>query len=113
MTTHEILDVLYGCYENHMPVSYKSLVNTLKLHDIPFTHHVYEITEDVRTTSGYYTFRTKRSCAVDISIELYGEGSRIAITMVNDYITHMNIEFSMANMFMNSSSLTDLDLNNF
>ena len=113
MTTHEILDVLYGCYENHVPVNYKSLINTLKYLNIPFTHRVYEITEDVRTTSGYFTFRTKRSCAVDINIELYSEGSRIAITMVNDNITHMNIEFSMANMFMNSSSLTDLDLNNF
>ena len=111
MTTHEILDVLYGCYDNHVPVSYKSLINTLKYLNIPFTHHVYEITEDVRTTSGYFTFKTKRSCAVDISIELYGEGSRIA--MVNDYITHMHRELSMANMFMNSSSLTDLDLNNF
>lgn len=111
MTTHELLDILYGCYENHMPVSYKSLVNTLKLHDIPFTHHVYEITEDVRITSGYYTFRT--TCAVDINIELYGEGSRIVITMVNDNIININRELSMANMFMNSSSLTDLDLNNF
>lgn len=111
MTIHELLDILYRCYENHVPVSYKSLVNTLKLHDIPFTHHVYEITEDVRTTSGYYTFRT--TCAVDINIELYSEGSRIAITMVNDYITHMHRELSMVNMFMNSSSLTDLDLNNF
>ena len=88
MTIHELLDILYGCYENHMPVSYKSLVNTLKLHDIPFTHHVYEITEDVRATSSYFTFRT--TCAVDINIELYGEGSRIVITMVNDNITHMN-----------------------
>lgn len=104
MTIYDILDTLYGCYENYVPVSYRSLVNTLEYHDIPFSHHVYEISEGIRTPNDCFTYKT-RSCAVDINIELYSEGSRIVITMVNDHITHMNRELSMANMFMNCTNL--------
>lgn len=104
MTIYDILDVLYGCYENCVPISYGSLINTFKLHDIPFTLNVYEIITEVKTPYERYP-RKASQCAVDINIELYNEGSRITITMVNDYITNIDKELSMANMFMNCRSL--------
>ena len=102
MTIYDILDTLYGCYENCVPVSYRSLINTFVLHDIPFTHNVYEIIAEVRIPYERYPHKTSQ-CAVDI--EIYSEGSRITITMVNDYITNINKELSMANMFMNCGPL--------
>lgn len=104
MTIYELLDVLYGCYENYVPVSYRSLINTLQYLNIPFTHNVYEITEEVRTPYEPLPYKLSQ-CAVDINIELYNEGSRIVITMVNDHITHIDRELSMANMFMNCTNL--------
>lgn len=107
MTIYELLDVLYGCYEHYVPVSYRSLINTLQYLNIPFTHHVYEITEDVRTPYEPLPYKLSQ-CAVDINIELYNEGSRIVITMVNDHITHIERELSMANAFINCTNLTYL-----
>lgn len=107
MTIDDILDTIYGCYENYVPISYRSLINTFVLHDIPFTNNVYEIITEVITPYERYP-RKASQCAVDINIELYREGSRIIITMVNDYITNISREPSMANMFMNCASLENL-----
>ena len=107
MSTYDILDVLYGCYENCVPVSYRSLINTLEYHNIPFSHNVYETITEVRTPYERYP-RKVSQCAVDINIELYREGSRIIITMVNDNITEMRRELSFSNMFMNCTSLENL-----
>ena len=107
MTIDDIIDTIYGCYENHVPVSYRSVINTLEYHDIPFSSHAYETITEVRTPYERYP-RQLSQCAIDINIELYKEGSRIIITMVNDYITNINKELSMANMFMNCRSLDDL-----
>ena len=104
MSTYDILDILYECYENCVPVSYRSLINTLEYHDIPFSSHAYETITEVRTPYERYP-RQLSQCAIDINIELYREGSRIIITMVNDYITEMRRELSMANMFMNCKNL--------
>ena len=104
MSTYDILDTLYECYENCVPVSYRSLINTLEYHDIPFSSHAYETITEVRTPYERYP-RQLSQCAIDINIELYKEGSRIIITMVNDYITEMRRELSMANMFMNCKNL--------
>ena len=102
MNIYDILDTIYGCYENYVPISYGSLINTFKLHDMPFTINVYEIITEMITPYERYP-RKASQCAVDI--ELYNEGSRITITMVNDYITNIDKELSMANMFMNCRSL--------
>ena len=104
MTIYDILDTLYECYENCVPVSYRSLKNTLEYHDIPFSSHAYETITEVRTPYERYQCQLSQ-CAIDINIELYREGSRIIITMVNDYITEMRRELSMANMFMNCKNL--------
>ena len=104
MSTYDILDTLYECYENHVPVSYRSLINTLEYHDIPFSSHAYETITEVRTPYERYP-RQLSQCAIDINIELYREGSRIIITMVNDYITEMRRELSMANMFIKWKNL--------
>lgn len=104
MTIDDIIETIYGCYENYVSISYGSLINTFKLHDMPFTINVYEIITEVITPYERYP-RKASQCAVDINIELYNEGSRITITMVNDYITNINKELSMANMFMNCRSL--------
>ena len=105
MTIDDIIETIYGCYENYVSISYGSLINTFKLHDMPFTINVYEIITEVRTPYERYP-RKASQCAVDI--ELYNEGSRITITMVNDHITHIERELSMANMFMNCTSLEKL-----
>lgn len=110
MTIYELLDVLYGCYENYVPVSYRSLINTLQYLNIPFTHNVYETTEEVRTPYEPLPYKLSQ-CAVDINIELYNEGLRIVITMVNDHITHIDRELSYSNMFMNCTSLEKLIIN--
>ena len=102
MTIYDILDVLYGCYENCVPVSYRSLKNTLEYHDIPFSSHAYETITEVRTPYERYP-RQLSQCAIDINIELYKEGSRIIITMVNDYITEMRRELSFSNIFMGTT----------
>ena len=107
MTIYDILDVLYGCYENCVPVSYRSLINTLEYSGIQFSNNAYETITEVRTPYERYP-RQLSQCAIDINIELYKEGSRIIITMVNDYITNIRRELSMANMFMNCRSLDDL-----
>ena len=73
---------------------------------MPFTINVYEIVTEVITPYERYP-RKVSQCAVDINIQLYNEGSRITITMVNDYITNIDKELSMANMFMNCTSLDD------
>ena len=104
MSTYDILDTLYECYENHVPVSYRSLINTLEYHDIPFSNNAYETITEVRTPYERYP-RQLSQCAIAINIELYREGSRIIITMVNDYITEMRRELSMAHMFMNCKNL--------
>ena len=102
MTIDDIIETIYGCYENYVSISYGSLINTFKLHDMPFTINVYEIITEVKTPYERYP-RKASQCAVDI--EIYNEGSRITITMVNDYITNINKESSMTNMFMNCRSL--------
>ena len=102
MTIDDIIETIYGCYENYVSISYGSLINTFKLHDMPFTINVYEIITEMITPYERYP-RKASQCAVDI--ELYNEGSRITITMVNDYITNIDKELSMANMFMNCRSL--------
>lgn len=104
MTIDDILETIYGCYENYVSISYGSLINTFKLHDMPFTINVYEIVTEMITPYERYP-RKASQCAVDIDVELYNEGSRITITMVNDYITNINKESSMTNMFMNCRSL--------
>ena len=104
MTIDDILETIYGCYENYVSISYGSLINTFKLHDIPFTINVYEIVTEMITPYERYP-RKASQCAVDIDVQLYNEGSRITITMVNDYITNINKESSMTNMFMNCRSL--------
>lgn len=106
MSIYDILDTIYGCYENYVPISYKSLINTFKLHDMPFTINVYEIITEMITPYERYP-RKASQCAVDIDVQLYNEGSRITITMVNDYITNIDKELSMANMFMNCGPLDD------
>ena len=103
MTIDDIIETIYGCYENYVPISYGSLINTFKLHDIPFTNNVYEIITEVKTPYERYP-RKASQCAVDIEL-YYNEGSRITITMVNDYITNIDKELSMANMFMNCGPL--------
>lgn len=107
MSIYDILDTVCGCYENYVPVSYRSLINTLEYYDIPFTHHVYEITHDVRTPNDCLTHKMS-SCAVDINIDLYNEGSRIIINIVNDHITNIKRELTKANVFMNCTSLENL-----
>ena len=107
MSTYDILDTVYECYDHYVPVSYKSLINTLEYHNIPFSHNVYELSDDIRTPNDCFTYKT-RMCAVEINIELYSEGSRIVITMINDNITEIRRELSMANMFMNCTSLENL-----
>lgn len=104
MTIYDILDVLYGCYENCVPVSYRSLINTLEYSGIQFSNNAYETITEVRTPYERYP-RQLSQCAIDINIELYKEGSRFIITMVNDYITNIRRELSMANMFMNCTNL--------
>ena len=104
MTIDDILETIYGCYENYVSISYGSLINTFKLHDMPFTINVYEIVTEMITPYERYP-RKASQCAVDIDVQLYNEGSRITITMVNDYITNINKESSMTNMFMNCRSL--------
>ena len=104
MSTYDILDTVYECYDHYVPVSYRSLINTLEYHDIPFSSHAYETITEVRTPYERYP-RQLSQCAIDINIELYNEGSRIIITMVNDYITNIKRELSMANMFMNCENL--------
>ena len=104
MTIDDIIETSYGCYENYVSISYGSLINTFKLHDIPFSSHAYETITEVRTPYERYP-RQLSQCAIDINIELYREGSRIIITMVNDNITEMRRELSMANMFMNCKNL--------
>lgn len=104
MTIDDIIETIYGCYENYVPISYRSLINTFVLHDIPFTNNVYEIITEVKTPYERYP-RKASQCAVDIDIELYNEGSRITITMVNDYITNIDKELSIANMFMGCGPL--------
>ena len=102
MTIDDIIETIYGCYENYVSISYGSLINTFKLHDMPFTINVYEIITEMITPYERYP-RKASQCAVDI--ELYNEGLRITITMVNDYITNIDKELSMANMFMNCGPL--------
>lgn len=102
MTIYDILDTLYGCYENCVPVSYRSLKNTLEYSGIQFSSHAYETITEVRTPYERYP-RQLSQCAIDINIELYREGSRIIITMVNDYITNIRRELSFSNIFMGTT----------
>lgn len=113
MTIYELLEDLYGYYKNYIPMNTQSLINTLQYFGIPFSHNVHTFTEDVRTTSGYFTFRTTQKYVVDINIELYEEGSRIIITMANDYITDIRRESSYSNMFMNCSHIDPSRIENF
>ena len=79
---------------------------------MPFTINVYEIVTEVRTPYERYP-RKVSQCAVDIDIELYNEGSRITITMVNDYITEMRRESSYSNIFMNCNHIDPSRIENF
>ena len=105
MTIDDIIETIYGCYENYVSISYGSLINTFKLHDMPFTINVYEIITEIITPYERYPHKASQ-CAVDI--ELYNEGSRITITMVNDYITNITRESSMTNMFNDCRTLDNL-----
>lgn len=94
MNIYTLIEDLYGYYQNYVPISTQSLINTLQYYNIPFTYNIHTLTQDIRTTTEYFTFRTTESYVVDINIELYEEGSRLMITMVNDHITNIEREFS-------------------
>lgn len=96
MSTYELIEDLFGYYKNNVSISPQSLINTLQYYNIPFTYNVHTYSEDVRTTSGYFTFRTTTSYVVDINIELYNEGSRLMITIMNNHITDISREISYA-----------------
>lgn len=108
MNIYTLIEDLYGYYQNYVSISQQSLINTLQYYNIPFTYNVHTL-----TTTEYYTFRTTESYVVDINIELYEEGSRIIITMVNDYITDIRREFSYSNIFMNCSHIDPSRIENF
>lgn len=108
MNIYTLIEDLYGYYQNYVSISQQSLINTLQYYNIPFTYNVHTL-----TTTEYYTFRTTESYVVDINIELYEEGSRIIITMVNDYITDIRREFSYSNIFMNCNHIDPSRIENF
>lgn len=108
MNIYTLIEDLYGYYQNYVPISTQSLINTLQYYNIPFTYNVHTF-----TTTEYYTFRTIESYVVDINIELYEEGSRLMITMVNDHITNIEREVSYSNMFMNCSHIDPSRIENF
>ena len=112
MNIYTLIEDLYGYYQNDVSISTQSLINTLQYYNIPFTYNVHTFTQDIRTTTEL-AFRTIESYVVDINIELYDEGSRLIITMVNDYITDIRRELSMANMFMNCSHIDPSRIENF
>lgn len=112
MNIYTLIEDLYGYYQNYVPISTQSLINTLQYYNIPFTYNVHTLTQDIRTTTEL-TFRTTESYVVDINIELYEEGSRLMITMVNDHITNIERELSMANIFMNCSHIDPSRIENF
>ena len=113
MNIYTLIEDLYGYYQNDVSISTQSLINTLQYYNIPFSHNVHTFTEDIRTTSGYFTFRTTQKYVVDINIELYEEGSRLIITMVNDHITDIRRESSYSNMFMNCNHIDPSRIENF
>lgn len=108
MNIYTLLEDLYGYYQNYVPISTQSLINTLQYYNIPFTYNVHTF-----TTTEHYTFRTIESYVVDINIELYEEGSRLMITMVNDHITNIEREVSYSNMFMNCNHIDPSIIENF
>lgn len=112
MNIYTLIEDLYGYYQNYVPISTQSLINTLQYYNIPFTYNVHTLTQDIRTTTEL-TFRTTESYVVDINIELYEEGSRLMITMVNDYITNIEREFSYSNIFMNCNHIDPSRIENF
>ena len=103
MNIYTLIEDLFGYYQNDVSISQQSLINTLQYYNIPFTYNVQAFTQDIRTTTEYLTFKTIESYVVDINIELYDEGSRIIITMVNDYITDIRRELSFSNIFMGTT----------
>ena len=105
MNIYTLIEDLYGYYQNDVSISQQSLINTLQYYNIPFTYNVHTFTQDMRITTECLTFKTTESYVVDINIELYEEGSRIIITMVNDYITDIRRESSYSNIFMNCNHI--------
>ena len=87
MSIYDILDTIYGCYENYVPISYKSLINTFLLHDITFTYNVSENITEVRTLHEPFPCKLLRSLAIDI--ELHIEEFIITINMVDDNIVNI------------------------
>lgn len=113
MNIYTLIEDLYGYYQNYVSISTQSLINTLQYYNIPFTYNVHTLTQDIRTTTECLTFRTTESYVVDINIELYEEGSRLMITMVNDHITNIEREFSYSNIFMNCNHIDPSRIENF
>ena len=113
MNIYTLIEDLFGYYQNDVSISQQSLINTLQYYNIPFTYNVHTFTQDIRTTNEYFTFRTTESYVVDINIELYEEGSRLIITMVNDYITDIRRESSYSNIFMNCNHIDPSRIENF
>ena len=113
MNIYTLIEDLFGYYQNDVSISQQSLINTLQYYNIPFTCNVRTFTQDIRTTTECLTFRTTESYVVDINIELYDEGSRIIITMANDYITDIRRESSYSNIFMNCSHIDPSRIENF
>ena len=105
MSIYDILDTIYGCYENYVPISYKSLINTFLLHNIPFTYNVSENITEVRTL--HESFPCKLLHSLDIDIELHIEEFIITINMVDDNIINITRESSMTNMFNDCRTLED------
>ena len=90
MSIYDILDTIYGCYENYVPISYKSLINTFLLHNIPFTYNVSENITEVRTL--HESFPCKLLHSLDIDIELHIEEFIITYYDINSFIiTKTNI----------------------
>lgn len=112
MNIYTLIEDLFGYYQNYVSISQQSLINTLQYYNIPFTYNVHTFTQDIRTTTEL-TFRTTESYVVDINIELYEEGSRLMITMVNDHITNIERESSYSNIFMNYSHIDPSRIENF
>ena len=113
MNIYTLIEDLFGYYQNDVSISQQSLINTLQYYNIPFTYNVQAFTQDIRTTTECLTFKTTESYVVDINIELYEEGSRIIITMVNDHITDIRRESSYSNIFMNCNHIDPSRIENF